>query len=88
MREGEGLGLMWDCVDFDTGTITINKQLQHYRDDPGNAFRIVPTKNTKGRTITPAPLCHGPVAASLCSTGLLAAPGGAYVGTLWPCVYG
>lgn len=55
MREGEVLGLMWDCVDFDTGTITINKQLQHYRDDPGNAFRIVPTKNTKGRTITPAP---------------------------------
>lgn len=26
MREGEVLGLTWDCVDFDKGTITINKQ--------------------------------------------------------------
>ena len=28
MREGEALGLTWDCVNFDDSTITINKQLQ------------------------------------------------------------
>lgn len=27
MRQGEIIGLMWDCVDFDGGTILINKQL-------------------------------------------------------------
>ena len=25
LREGELLGLMWDCVDFDKGTILVNK---------------------------------------------------------------
>ena len=28
MREGEILGLMWSCVDFDSGTILIDKQLR------------------------------------------------------------
>lgn len=28
MREGEVLGLMWDCVDFSRGTITVKRQLQ------------------------------------------------------------
>lgn len=27
MREGEVCGLLWDCVDLDKGTLTINKQL-------------------------------------------------------------
>lgn len=31
MREGEVLGLTWDCVDFTDGTILINKQLQRDR---------------------------------------------------------
>ncbi len=54
MREGEALGLTWDCVDFDKGTILINKQLQ--REKKKNArYLLVPTKNEKSRTITPAP---------------------------------
>lgn len=54
MREGEVLGLMWDCVDFKAGTITINNQLQRYREDGGGVYRLSVPKNSKGRTITPA----------------------------------
>lgn len=54
MREGEVLGLQWDCVDFKSGTILINKQLQKDRTN-GGVYVLVPAKNSKGRTITPAP---------------------------------
>ena len=54
MREGEVHGLLWDCVDLQKGTILINKQLQYVRSSRGQ-FRLVPTKNSKGRTITVAP---------------------------------
>ena len=54
MREGEVLGLLWDCVDLKKGTITINKQLQKIRSSNGE-YSLVPTKNSKGRTITIAP---------------------------------
>ena len=53
MREGEVLGLTWDCVDFNKGTITINKQLQKERRGAGR-YRFVSPKNGKGRRITPA----------------------------------
>lgn len=55
MREGEVLGLTWDCVDFDKGTILINKQLQREK-KPHGRHLLVSTKNDKSRTITPAPL--------------------------------
>lgn len=54
MRRGEVFGLTWDCVDFTTGTIVINKQLQKDPDD-GRKYNLVTTKNSKGRVITPAP---------------------------------
>lgn len=54
MREGEILGLTWDCVDFKNGTILINKQLIKNRDEIG-AVELASTKNGKGRRITPAP---------------------------------
>lgn len=53
MREGEALGLTWDCVDFEKGTITINKQLQKERKGTG-VYHLVSPKNGKGRRITPA----------------------------------
>lgn len=53
-REGEILGLQWDCVDLDKGTITINKQLQKVRGSKGE-YTLVPTKNSRGRKITLAP---------------------------------
>lgn len=54
MREGEVLGLMWECVDFEAGTITINKQLQLHEAIGGGAYQLGSTKNGKSRSITPA----------------------------------
>lgn len=54
MREGEVLGLTWDAVDLDKGTLLINKQLQKERRQ-GGEYRLVTTKNSKGRSITLAP---------------------------------
>lgn len=54
MREGEALGLLWDCVDLTRGTLTIDKQLQLIRGSHGQ-YQMVPTKNSKGRTISLAP---------------------------------
>lgn len=52
LREGEIVGLMWECVDFDNGTILIDKQIQRKQ---GGGYRIVLPKSNKGRTITAAP---------------------------------
>lgn len=54
MRQGEVLGLSWDCVDFTRGTIFINKQLQKSTDG-GSTYNLLTTKNGKGRIVTPAP---------------------------------
>ena len=54
MRKAEAMGLTWDCVNLEKGTITVNKQLQQVRGGYGE-YRIAPTKNSKVRTITVAP---------------------------------
>lgn len=54
LRQGEVLGLTWDCVDFKTGTLTINKQLQLARDG-SKVTTLTTPKNGKGRVIKPAP---------------------------------
>lgn len=55
MRRGEVCGLTWDCVDFVTGSITINKQLKKERGVGGAYVLPLSTKNDKARTIVPAP---------------------------------
>lgn len=58
IREGEVCGLQWECVDIENGTILIDKQLQSLRSSVrGNRekYALVPTKNSKGRSITAAP---------------------------------
>ena len=49
-RQGEALGLTWDCVDFQNGTIHIYRQLQRTE----GVYRFVTLKNDKARTLTPA----------------------------------
>ena len=55
MRRGEVCGLTWDCVDFATGSITINKQLKKERGVGGAYVLPLSTKSDKARTIVPAP---------------------------------
>ncbi len=54
LREGEVLGLQWDCVNFDRGTILVDKQLCRHRKAGGGYYFSTP-KNGKSRTIAPAP---------------------------------
>lgn len=54
LREGEALGLTWDCVDFGAGTLKITKQLQK-RPNRDGGYTFAPLKNDKARTITAAP---------------------------------
>lgn len=55
MRQGEVLGLTWDCVDFDRGTLLICRQLQCIRvHEGGYSYHLTSTKSGKARRITPA----------------------------------
>lgn len=54
LRSGEILGLTWDCVDFDAGTIFVCKQLCPPR-VKGATYTFGTLKNDKPRMITPAP---------------------------------
>ena len=53
MREGEVLGLKWDCVNFESGTITIREQLQKEK-RTGGQYVFASLKNDKTRVIAPA----------------------------------
>ena len=54
LREGEVLGLKWDRVDFQRGTLLINRQLQQPRQGNRDYF-LASTKSGRARTVTPAP---------------------------------
>lgn len=58
VRQGEALGLTWDCVDFDNGTVVINKQLQLKRGS-GGIYELIPTKSSTTRTLYPPQLVMG-----------------------------
>jgi len=51
IRQSEALGLRWQCVDFDNGTILINAQLLLNKST--NEYYLETTKNSKPRLITP-----------------------------------
>lgn len=55
MREGEVMGLTWDCVDFERGVITVDKQLQLHQEKGCKAYELIPTKSDKARSIAAAP---------------------------------
>lgn len=52
LRQGELLGLTWDCVDFENGLLLINKQ--HNRIKGDTEFRFASLKNDKARVLTAA----------------------------------
>lgn len=54
MRQGEVLGLTWDCVDFTHNTLYVNKQLQKTK-KVGGSYTLTPTKNSRARMVTAAP---------------------------------
>lgn len=57
MRKGEILGLCWDCVDLEAGTIHIRRQLQKQR--KGGLYYLSTPKNGKGRVIVmPRTVCE------------------------------
>ena len=55
LREGEVLGLTWDCVNFDRGLLLINKQIQLHQETGLEAYSLVSPKNGKARTVAAAP---------------------------------
>lgn len=58
MREGEVLGLTWDCINFENGTVTIKQQLIRKRRSDGT-YELASPKNGKSRYLTPAPFVMG-----------------------------
>jgi integrase len=54
MRESEAIGLTWDCIDFEKGTIRLYRQLQK-RPLADGGFTFETLKNGKERMLTPAP---------------------------------
>lgn len=54
LRQGEVLGLTWDCVDFEQGTLLIKQQLRREQKKGGKYYFSSP-KNGKSRTLTLAP---------------------------------
>ena len=53
LRQGEILGLTWDCVDFENSRLVINKHLLKEK-KKGGRYILAPTKTDKARTITAA----------------------------------
>ena len=51
LRESEAVGLTWDCVDFASGALKINKQLQR-RAAADGGYTFAPLKNNKTRMLT------------------------------------
>ena len=54
LRQGELLGLTWDCIDFDRSTLLVRQQLRREQ-KKGGQYYITTPKNGKSRSITLAP---------------------------------
>ncbi len=54
LREGEAIGLTWDCIDFQKRTMKVYRQLQR---TPGewSEWRFAPLKNSKTRVVKLSP---------------------------------
>lgn len=54
LREGEVLGLTWDCLDFEHGTLLVKQQLRREQ-KKGGQYYFSPPKNNKSRVLALAP---------------------------------
>ena len=54
MRQGEVLGLTWDCLDMERGTLLVKQQLRREQ-KKGGEYYFSPPKNNKARVLTLAP---------------------------------
>ena len=54
LRQGEILGLSWDCIDFEHSTLLVRQQLRREQ-EKGGQYYITTPKNGKSRTLTLAP---------------------------------
>ncbi len=54
LREGEILGLTWDCIDFEKGTLLVKQQLRREQKKGGQYYFSSP-KNGRARTLALAP---------------------------------
>lgn len=54
LREGEVLGLTWDCLDFESGTLLVKQQLRRQQ-QKGGTYYMDSTKNGKCRVLKLAP---------------------------------
>ena len=54
LREGDVLGLTWDCINFHTGIISVEKQMQLHQDKGSKGYELVSPKNGRSRTIVAA----------------------------------
>ena len=52
MRESELIGLTWDCIDFEHGTIHVYRQLRKTRGKNGT-YVFTSLKNKQARTFSP-----------------------------------
>ncbi len=52
LRQGEALGLAWDAVDLEAGTLTVRQALQRRA---GGGLVLVPPKSRAGRRVVPMP---------------------------------
>ena len=54
LRQGEVLGLTWDCLDMERGTLLVKQQLRREQ-KKGGKYYFAPTKSSKSRVLTLAP---------------------------------
>ncbi len=54
MRQGEIIGLTWDCIDYENRIISVEKQLRKDHSLAGSEYSFSSTKNGKKRIISPA----------------------------------
>ena len=54
LREGEAIGLTWDCIDFKKGTMKVYRQLQR-RTKAEGGYQFASLKNNKARLIKLSP---------------------------------